>query len=153
MKETIRQFVEQVQTLTASVQQLSTDRDALIAQLTASQAAQASSSQTITELQARVSQPSVAARAHGAVDTRVLGKPDLFHGNRDAYVDWSLVFKAYMNAMDPMYKEIFDKAEASMEPLLNALFDPHLKPLSAQLYYVMIMVCRGGALTKVNNAG
>ena len=58
-----------------------------------------------------------------------------------------------MNAMDATYKELFDKVDASLEPLYTAVIDPHLRPLSAQLYYVMIMVCRGGALTKVNNAG
>ena len=140
MEDAIRQLVEQVQTLTESVRQLSTDRETLHAQLAASQAAQASSGQTITELQTRVSQPSVAVRAQGAVDTRVLGKPDLFYGQRDAYVDWSFVFKAHMNAMDAIYKEIFNRAEASVEPLYNAVLDTHLRPLPAQLYYVMIMV-------------
>ena len=153
MEDTIRQLVEQVQTLAESVRALSADRDALSMQLAQLQAAQASSSQTITELQARVLHPPRAVRTQSAVDVRVLGKPELFHGSRDAYVDWSLVFKAYMNAMDSTYKEIFDKAEASTETLYNAMLDAHLRPLSAQLYYVLILVCRGGALTKGNNAG
>ncbi|CAK0880457.1 unnamed protein product, partial [Prorocentrum cordatum] len=35
-----------------------------------------------------------------AIDTRVIGKPEMFFGSREKFPEWSLVFKAYISAID-----------------------------------------------------
>ena len=45
------------------------------------------------------------------------------------------------------------RAETSSTPVLNATLDGPSQSLSAQLFYILVMTCKGVALTKVINAG
>ena len=38
------------------------------------------------------------------LDTKALGKPDLFHGDRDKYPEWAFVVRAYMTALNPNFR-------------------------------------------------
>ena len=40
------------------------------------------------------------AASTSLVDTRILGKPDQFHGDSTKYPDWSFKLKSYMGAVD-----------------------------------------------------
>ena len=83
------------------------------------------------------------------VDTRVIGKPDVFFGGRDKYADWAFVFKAYTSAVDPRFAPAFDKIECSEVPLHNAALEPSERSMSTQLYYILVMLSRGKAQSKI----
>ena len=60
------------------------------------------------------------------VDTRVIGKPDMYYGEREKWRDWSMVLKAYMMAVDPDYVDAFEgegmklmKSTTALENLTN----------------------------------
>ena len=97
--------------------------------------------------------PVAKQRATKLLDTRVLGKPQAFDGDTARYSDWSFVLKSYMSAVDPAYTEAFREIEASEVSMVNATLSADDVDLSTQLYYVLVMLTSGPALTKVYNAG
>ena len=84
------------------------------------------------------------------VDTRVIGKPDMFYGERERWKDWSMILKAYMMAVDPAYVDSFDRLEKDVTPMHNASLSPRSTKLSVQLYYVLVMLSRAKAQDKLN---
>ena len=64
------------------------------------------------------------------VDTRLLGKPRDFSGAHDACRDWNTVFKGYAGAAIPRLQKLMEAA-------------------STQLYWMMLMICKGAALNIV----
>ena len=113
--------------------------------------------------QAPVSPPAqVAATAPGQggvfgllplVDTRGLGKPEVFKGDPATFNDWVFILRSYMGAMDRRYQALLQKAESSEIQLWNRLLTEEEQGLSTQLYYVLVMLCRGRALDKLHNCG
>ena len=82
------------------------------------------------------------------VDTRLLGKPSDFSGAQDAWRDWSTVFKGYAGAAIPRLQKLMDEAA---DP--NATIMDEDRAASAQLYRMMLMICKGAALNVVFLAG
>jgi len=82
------------------------------------------------------------------VDTRVIGKPDMFYGERERWKDWSMILKAYMMAVDPAYVDSL--LEKDVTPMHNASLSPRSNKLSVQLYYVLVMLSRAKAQDKLN---
>ena len=87
------------------------------------------------------------------VDTRVIGKPDMFFGEREKWKDWSMVLKAYMMAVDPEYVGAFERLDNAAVTLHNASVSPRSSKLSVQLYYVLVMLSRAKAQDKLNVVG
>lgn len=87
------------------------------------------------------------------VDTRTLGKPDVFKGDPKDYADWSFVLKAYVSCINPQYVEFVKRIETSHVPLPNRLLSDAEKALSAQLYYILVMLRKGRPLDIVQNVG
>ena len=88
------------------------------------------------------------------VDTRLLGKPSDFSGAQDAWRDWSTVFKGYAGAAIPRLQKLMDDAAKATEPTPNAtILDSDDRAASAQLYWMMLMICKGAALNIVFLAG
>ena len=87
------------------------------------------------------------------VDTKLLGKPPSFDGAPEKWRDWSLVFKAYMGAVDERYGDAFRMIETAVEPVLNDRIDERWTGLSSQMYFILVMLVLGSALDKVHNAG
>ena len=114
-------------------------------------------SSTVTALQSQSSSVAgtgsamPAAHRTGIVDTRVLGKPDHFSGQN--WRDWSTVFRAYTAATDPRLGQAMASAEVMDTPCLNVSLSTEQAALSTHLYYMLIMLCKEGALTRVVNAG
>ena len=61
------------------------------------------------------------------VDTRVIGKPDMYYGEREKLRDWSMVLKAYMMAVDPDYVDAFDVMDHDATPRNDASLNPRSK--------------------------
>ena len=88
------------------------------------------------------------------VDTRLLGKPSDFSEAQDAWRDWSTVFKGYAGAAIPRLQKLMDDAAKATEPTPNAtILDDDDRAASAQLYWMMLMICKGAALNTVFLAG
>ena len=87
------------------------------------------------------------------VDTRVIGKPDMFFGEREKWKDWSMVLKAYMMAVDAEYVEAFGRLDSAAVTMLNGSLSPRSSKLSVQLYYVLVMLSRARAQDKLNVVG
>ena len=88
------------------------------------------------------------------VDTRLLGKPGDFSGAQEAWRDWSTVFMGYAGAAIPRLQKLMDIAAKATEPTPNAtIIDDDVRAASAQLYWMMLMICKGAALNTVFLAG
>ena len=88
------------------------------------------------------------------VDTRLLGKPSDFSGAQDAWRDWSTVNKGYAGAAIPRLQKLMDKAAKATEPAPHAtILDDDDRAASTQLYWMMLMICKGAALNIVFLAG
>ena len=88
------------------------------------------------------------------VDTRLLGKPSDFSGAQDAWRDWSTVFKGYAGAAIPRLQKLMDDAANAVEPTPHAtIVDDEDRAASAQLCWMMLMICKGAPLNIVFLAG
>ncbi|CAK0821956.1 unnamed protein product, partial [Prorocentrum cordatum] len=86
-----------------------------------------------------------------AVDTRLIGKPELLYGQRAKWSDWAFIFRAYLAAIDTKYPALLDEAEASEVAIRNVDLDqPWKASLSSQLYYLMVMLFRSAAQDKMS---
>ena len=79
------------------------------------------------------------------VDTRVIGKPDWFFGEREKWKGWSMVLKAYMMAVNPEYVGAFERLDKAAITLHNDSLSTRSSKLSVQLYYVLVMLSRAKA--------
>ena len=87
------------------------------------------------------------------VDTRVLGKPKPFKGTPAEWPNWSVVIKCYCGAMSPQMAALMEWAGSHVGECLNAALSQDQIHHSTQLYYILIMLVEGPALTRVINAG
>ena len=96
----------------------------------------------------------VGRRRRESVWTRLLGKPSDFSGAQDAWRDWSTVFKGYAGAAIPRLQKLMDDAAKATAPTPNAtILDDDDRAASAQLCWMMLMICKGAALNTVFLAG
>ena len=140
---TLETLAAQMSTLLQQNQELATHVQALQQRADSAEAALA---------QARSSTPSATHHPVSAIDTRIIGKPDTFDGQK-GWKDWSIVLKSYAGAINPNLQSLMERAAQSTTPVLNASLPHDQAQLSAQLYYILIMVCKSTALTRVVNAG
>ena len=88
------------------------------------------------------------------VDTRLLGKPSDISGAQDAWRAWSTVFKGYAGAAVPRLQKLMDTEAKATEPTPNAtILDDDDRAASSQLYWMLLMICKGAALNTVFLAG
>ena len=87
------------------------------------------------------------------VDTRGLGKPEVFRGEAASFNDWNFVLRSYLGALDKRFQTLLARCESSELPLWNRGLSPEEQGLSTQLYYILVMLCRDRALDKLRNSG
>ena len=85
----------------------------------------------------------------GAVDTRLLSKPEAFTGKDTDWPQFALLTRAYVGAISPRMFELLRRAENPEESLDRVDLDPGDELLDSQLYYVLTMLIKGSALDKV----
>ena len=88
----------------------------------------------------------------GTIDTRLIGRPDNFDGG-NTWRDWSTVFRSYASAVSPRLGDLLAHSEAQANPVLNAALPASDAALSAQLHFMLVMLCKEAALARVVNAG
>ena len=88
------------------------------------------------------------------VDTRLLGKPGVFSGAQEAWRDWSAVFRGYAGAAVPRLQKLMGEAAKATSPVPNVtILKEEDRAASAQLYWMMLMICKGAAKNIVFLAG
>ena len=88
------------------------------------------------------------------VDTRTLGKPDMFTGEEQKWQDWKTVLSAYCAVVDLQMGVIMDAiATGESTNLVNSGLTATERVIAAQLFYILVMITRGQPLTMVTNAG
>ena len=87
------------------------------------------------------------------VDTRLLEKPG-DSGAQDAWRDWSAVLKGHAGAAVPRLQKLMTEAGKATTPIFNAtILEEDDRAASAQLYWMMLTICKGAALTIAFLAG
>ena len=84
------------------------------------------------------------------MDRRLLGKPSDFSGAQDAWRDWSTVFKGYAGGAIPRLQKLMGDAAKAAAPIPNAtITDENNRAASTQLYWMMLLTCKGAAINIV----
>ena len=147
MEQALQQQQEQVAAISAELQKLLQERQQEQADR---QQEKQMLLQRIEELSSAAATPVGAPPQFLAGSGKELGKPDMFHGERDKYADWSFVMKAYMMSADGRYQDIFTHVEASEVALPNAVLSAAERDLSTKLYFALVMLCRDKAQDKMS---
>ena len=88
------------------------------------------------------------------MDTRLLGKLGDFSGAQDAWRDWRAVFPSFSGAAVPRLQKPMVEAAKAGTPIPNATIpEEDDRPASAQLCWMMLMICKRAALYIVFLAG
>ena len=86
------------------------------------------------------------------VDTRLLVKPSDFSGAQDTW--WDRSVQGYAGAAIPRLQKLMDDAAKAAAPIPNAtIVGDEDRAASAQLYWMMLTICKGAALNTVFLAG
>jgi len=85
------------------------------------------------------------------IDTKLLGRPDIFE-KEEKWMDWSTIMRAYGGLLGEKVGPGMRAAETG-GAVLNASLDAEERRMSLQLHYALTMLCRGEALSIVQNAG
>ena len=84
------------------------------------------------------------------LDTKVFGKPKSFNGMESEWKDWAFTFLAYCSLVDPRLVSAMRGAEALDRAVPMATDAEELK-LQTSLYFLLVMLATGSALTEVRN--
>ena len=77
-----------------------------------------------------------------------------FDGRETSWRSFKFQFVAYCGAIDSRLKDLLVLGETrDFAVMRNIHMDPDTRALSAQLYYMLIMVCQEGAQTLLEHAG
>ena len=144
----------QMQAMMAKLMETVQEQSSTIAKLQADAAAKATEGAGGGEAR---SHTAFGSGGHGgrSMDLRQLGKPELFGQDpKVGWRDWSLVFRAFAAASHCNMKKAMEFAEAnSGAALFNASLGDADRALSAELFYMLMMLVRGPALDIIANAG
>ena len=88
------------------------------------------------------------------VDTRVLGKPDIFDGTQRTWKDLSTAARAYFTLVYQPLPKAMAMAEASSTPDMSELtLDDAVVQSSTTVYHALLKLCRRPALDQVVHSG
>ena len=80
------------------------------------------------------------------VDAGLLGWQESFDDGT-GWEDWSVVFRSYACACSAPLGLLMERTERSAGPMLNATLTQSEASCSTQLFHVLVMLCKGTALT------
>eukprot|EP00971_Amphidinium_carterae_P100859 1995579-Amphidinium_carterae.1 len=88
------------------------------------------------------------ATGAGTVDTRALGKPEVFEGVEAKWHDFRVVFKAYCSCVNQRLGTLMTNVEGNLSGSYpNVGLDPRDASCLVQLYYILLLLCRQQPLT------
>ena len=86
------------------------------------------------------------------IDTRLLGRPDTFE-KEEKWRDWAVIMRAYGGLLGTLVGPGMEAAERGEGVLLNELDSSDKQQASRQLHFALTLLCRGEALSIVQNSG
>ncbi|CAK0838042.1 unnamed protein product, partial [Prorocentrum cordatum] len=109
----------------------------------------------VAEARPRVDGPVLQPRAESLVDTRTLGKPDVFTGEEHKWNDRKVIFKAYCGVVNADLLAGMRLAESADEASVqnDDFLEENMRQASQQLYYILLLLCRQHPVTTIVNAG
>ena len=115
---------------------------------------QQQSGTTAQQAQRRVAAAQAAGvGASAVVDTRLLGKPLALDGRETSWRSFKFQFLAYCGAIDSHLKDLLVLGETRDVVAMRIHMGPDTRALSAQLHYMLIMVCQEGWQRLLEHAG
>ena len=112
--------------------------------------AAAQAEQRATDAETRV----LGVRGEGVVDTRLLGTPKSFDGSADSWRQFKFTFLGYAGAVDSRLKQAMIESEMLPEAsVTNSALPARDQRVSAQLYYVLVLLLEGSAQRSLEHAG
>lgn len=97
--------------------------------------------------------PQQRGRSNFGIDTRMLGRPEIFTGEEQRWSDWSTVLKAYAGLCDAALVDAMPRVEAAPAEGVNADLQPGERDASVALFYMLVLLTRNEALNIVINSG
>ena len=85
------------------------------------------------------------------VDTRLLKQPVAFDGDRTKRAGWAFTFRAYASAVSTRMVVLMVHAQSATEPQTFPTAQSDVQ-VNAQLYYVLAMLVKDGAMKRARNA-
>ena len=83
------------------------------------------------------------------VDTRSLGRSDVFYGESNKWRDWAFQLKIYLMAVNSQFTQALERIEPSPVVMSNANLSPRSREMSTQMYYVLAMLSKARAQDKL----
>ncbi len=83
------------------------------------------------------------------IDARALGKPATFSGQASEWPQWAFLTKAYVGALSARMRTLMESATISRAPISPAALPPSDESLKQQLYYMLTLMCKDGALKMI----
>ena len=75
---------------------------------------------------------------YAGVDTRTLGRPDVYHGEEQKWPDWKTILKAYCGVVSVRMATLMTTQETTSTAMIQAtLSDSGDQAAAAQLYFIL----------------
>ena len=88
------------------------------------------------------------------MDTQLLGKPKSFDGSTDSWRQFKFTFLGYAGAVDSRLKQAMIESEVLPEAsITNSALSARDQRVSAQLYYMLVLLLEGSAQRLLEHAG
>ena len=87
------------------------------------------------------------------LDTRSLTKPDPFSGEEKDFPGWDFTFRSYLNLLSPRMETLLNQAMVLPDPPDTMDMDEDTVQLSAQLFHLLVMLCKRGRPLNILMAG
>ena len=86
------------------------------------------------------------------VDTRLLGRPDIYQGDASKWRDWKLVFTAFCGTVNTRMEEPMSEVSTESTRKPNDERSAEDRQISIQLSFMLSLLLRGQALDKIRNS-
>jgi hypothetical protein len=79
------------------------------------------------------------------VDTRVLGSPGKFGGDRNRFADWAFTVMSYTSSLNPALGDLMDRVKRSTTSVVNEVLEEEDAALSKQLHNILVLLAEEGS--------
>ena len=86
------------------------------------------------------------------IDTRVLGKPSKYGGDREQWVSWKFVFKSYIGALDGEMLNEVEACEKLTRPIALGILPEDTQRRSRTMSYILAQTLTAAPLLTLMNA-
>ena len=89
--------------------------------------------------------------APGLVDTRLLGKPRTYGGNKAEWTQWKYVLRSYLGAVNPDLLQPLQESEVALNPIVLDALEDKQQGNARTISFVLSQVLVGAPLQLIMN--